>query len=163
MKGVYVVGEPGAGKSTWVAGWLGPGVADHLGLAVTWHRNGRVLQLGAQHSLFPGTDRLSMSVLPRALDLVTSCPAPVVVAEGDRLATRKFLDPFAEACERFILVEIASIDAAARRAARGSAQSDAWVKGRVTKVRRLVEGWPGEVMRLIDPDGAVPPPLDTWG
>ena len=67
------------------------------------------------------------------------------IAEGDRLATAGFLDALGESSDRFDLVWLDVPDelAAARRAQRGaSAPTDTWLKGRATKVRRLVESRP---------------------
>ena len=61
-------------------------------------------QLGAHHHDFPGTDRLSMGVQPIAIAAVQARPWPVVIGEGDRLATAGFLDALAENSDRFDLV-----------------------------------------------------------
>lgn len=146
MIAAYLIGLPGAGKST-----LMRLLTD--GLDVAWERrpfaharyydDDRLIgaQIGGHHPEFPGTDRLSMAVQPKAIAWVAGRPAPVVLGEGDRLATAGFLDALAAAADRFDLVwlDTAPADAAARAAARGSTQNEQWRRGRETKVRRLVE------------------------
>lgn len=145
MQGCYLIGSPGAGKSTlmrgltWDAEWyVGKQPFKHL-CYVTIEDGVVAIQLGDEHETFPGTDRLSMAVQPDAIAFVQSAPAPFVFGEGDRLATVGFLTAFAEACdEGFTLLWLDTPDmlAASRSAARSS-QNEAWQKGRRAKVRNL--------------------------
>lgn len=146
MISAYVIGVPGAGKST-----LLRALTAHLD--VGWERqpfahgvyrrsgDGHDLaaQIGGHHPEFPGTDRLSMGVQPRAIEWVGTRPYPVVIGEGDRLATAGFLDALEAASDRFdlVLLDTPPEFAADRRAVRGSAQNETWLKGRLTKVQRL--------------------------
>lgn len=157
-----MVGEPGAGKSTLVRKLTARLGEDHrtrpfAHVLYTHPGEAQVVaaQIGGPHEQFPGTDRLSMSVQPEAIAWLSGAPAPMVFAEGDRLATVGFLNAMDEWCEKwwlFHLVVPAEV-AAARRAARGSKQNDQWVKGRQTKVRRLVEHYADHVV-AVHGDGA---------
>tara|TARA_R110000744_G_scaffold42497_2_gene95913 strand:+ start:217 stop:738 length:522 start_codon:yes stop_codon:yes gene_type:complete len=151
MKSAYVIGAPGTGKSTMMRSWLGEGLPIvGLGFACTQHHGG-VLQLGASHPTFPGTDRLSMGVMPKALDLVASSPAPFVIGEGDRLASLKFLQALSDASSSFTLIyaQCPPDVAEERREARGGRQSKSWIKGRDTKSRRLALAWAVEGGKTI--------------
>lgn len=162
MLGAYLAGIPGSGKSSLLAAlsagvpvsWMtrpfahalytGPGGDPVLGA-----------QLGGLHPAFPGTDRLSMGVQPLAIDWVSGAPVPLLVGEGDRLATAGFLNAFAAACDVFtlVLLDVPADVAASRRAIRGSHQSESWVKGRATKVSNLVSHRSHVVL-----DGTLAPP-----
>jgi hypothetical protein len=146
-----VIGEPGVGKSTAINSmWKA------LGVTQQWeHQAGRGLfyverfdphaeligvELGRDRSEFPGSDGLSMSVLPAACDWITGPGSELrlVVAEGDRLASPRMYAA-ARSTDRKVLVIWLNgpVAAAVRRAARGTAQNDRWVRGRQTKVRRV--------------------------
>lgn len=91
-----------------------------------------------------------MAVQPVAIDWLASAPAPLVLGEGDRLATDGFLSALNTHCERWSLLWLDADPeiAEARRAARGSNQSAAWLRGRATKVARLVDRWAPRVIRI---------------
>lgn len=152
MIATYLIGEPGAGKSTLLRELVGdvtfsqePKPFGHL---VYWggERYDEVLavQLGGLHETFPGTDRLSMGVQPKAIQFVTTSAlgVPSLFAEGDRLATDSFFTALDEASGVFdvVLLDTPPAVCAERRAERGP-QNDVWVKGRRTKVARLAERW----------------------
>ena len=167
MRSVYVIGEPASGKSTATRKWIGTGVpVVGLGLQATLHMAG-ILQLGAHHDTFPGTDRLSMGVMPKALDLVASMPCNYLYAEGDRLAARKFLNALAEAGDTAIIhmhADQATLDE--RRKARGRVPDAQWLAGRATKVQNLLDyadktGIPVYSICTDDnPDPAFP--IESW-
>lgn len=163
---IYLSGPPGVGKSTLMA---------HLtaGLRRAPHRkpfahdelldgSGRpvAVELGHHREAFPGTDTLSMGVAPLAYAWIAGRPAELVLAEGDRLASRGFLRAATEAGYTAWLVDLDAPEPVlvARRDARGSRQNPTWVKGRVTKARRLAAnaieyGW-----SLISLDATRPTP-----
>lgn len=155
MIGAYLIGLPGSGKSTLMAA-LGAGVPTSwmtrpFAHALYTGPDGAPVhgaQLGGPHPAFPGTDRLSMGVQLSAVSWVATRPAPLLVGEGDRLATVGFLDAFAAACDHFDLVVLSVPEelAAARRQARGSNQKPSWVKGRITKVTNLLAHRPHVVL-----------------
>lgn len=143
-----MIGAPGAGKSTLVNALLErcerwqvrhPFAREELrvdGVFVGHH-------IGAAHPEYPGTDRLSMSAQRLVVDwLARERPVGLIIAEGDRLATAKFFEACTLYAPPFTLMHLATpVDVAAtRRADRGSSQTQAWVTGRETKVRRLVVG-----------------------
>lgn len=155
---VYVVGPPAIGKSTAVAkameSWPHVDVprpiahrvyVDHAAIPPTCV----AVQLGGPHDMFPGTDRLSMSVLPKALDFLAPLEG-LVLAEGDRLAVWRFLDGARNLGYDVTLVALtAPADVIlGRSAARGSAQNESWWLGRVTKVRNLVNRWDGTLVSI---------------
>jgi hypothetical protein len=151
MRTVYLVGAPGSGKSTALAGALARWGVEPTGVERPVphldYGAGR-LQLGrARPGGFAGTDALAMNIQPRAVEWVRSSPATLLLAEGDRLANRGFLD----ACAEVGPVDLVWLDvspAVARRRALERAerlgvkpQTEAWWRGRVTKVNRLVGGY----------------------
>lgn len=160
MRGAYVIGEPGSGKSSLMRSCLGDRpdllrerpVPHGLYLGTGGAIAGA--QIGLPHRSFPGTDRLSMSIQPAAIDWVRGAPVPALVGEGDRLATVAYLDAMIEVCDVFTLLWLDTPAEVAedRRRARGSNQSPTWIRGRRTKVDRLVGAYP-DVVRL---DGATP-------
>lgn len=144
---VYLVGVPGAGKSTVVRKAM-----EHLPMMpesrpkpfqhLYWPKQD-ASYLGRSNGDFPGTDTLSMSVQPKVLEWLREGAPSLVFGEGDRLANLKFLEG---AQHRGYQVELCYLDtpaslAIARRRERGSNQGQAWLKGRESKVRRLVDSW----------------------
>ena len=154
----YLVGVPGAGKSTLMRHLTAsvPYVLERRPLAhLVYLGEGRAtgVQLGAPHEAYGGTDRLSMSVQPTAVEFVTwlavAAPEVAVIAEGDRLANGRFLDALGG---DLVWLDTPEDEAQRRRAGRGSHQNERWLAGRATKVRRLVGHRPH--VRL---DGSLPP------
>jgi hypothetical protein len=149
MNGCYFIGEPGIGKSTLVSALTAGSnpewrpkpfmhgiYRDDTGVTLA-------AQIGGPDEKYPGTDRLSMSVGPKAIDWLAQAPAPFVFGEGDRLASDGFFGAMDEWCDEWTLVVMnARPDvAAARRIARGSTQNAGWLKGRRTKFLRLAGDW----------------------
>jgi ABC-type cobalamin/Fe3+-siderophores transport system ATPase subunit len=152
---LYIVGEPGVGKSTLVETLVGraPVITGRKPLA---HRTyltteGGVTELGAREpGRFGGTDALSMSAVVPAEAWVTDGSwhaDSMLLAEGDRLACDRFFNALLDGGWKLRIIHLDSPEhAAARRAARAKAmgvppQKDTWLKGRRTKVQRLVERW----------------------
>lgn len=156
---IYIVGAPGAGKSTalrhataHLAKITRPKPFAHRLLIDPDADASHLLavELGADHDTFPGTDRLSMAVQPVALRWLTNKPAPLVIGEGDRLGTLTFLAGARNAGYDVTLVELDAPPALAetRAQARGSNQSPSWRAGRLSKVRRLCHDWTGTLVTL---------------
>lgn len=151
MRFVYVIGEPGVGKSTLVRNALLPEL-DHFGrdgaTFAVWagYVEGRsVAYLGdPRHDRFPGTDRLSMSVAPKVglwLDAVVPLARyDTIVGEGDRLSNLALFVSAARLGLNVFVIQATSAHAAERRRERAEGrgeQSPQWVAGRVTKVNNL--------------------------
>lgn len=149
----YLIGVPGAGKSTAMAAvlepWTAPGVvgAEEHRLPFA-HRvlphplMFTVVELGRQREGgFPGTDSLSMAVQPRVVKWLAECQYEVVVGEGDRLGNIGFLDTAHRLGWEVRLAVLACLPevAAERRRLRGSDQSVPWLLSRQTKVFNVVK------------------------
>lgn len=161
---VYVVGAPGVGKSTLVDRLLETyrfTAATDAGFppfaAQPMYRGDERLPsgfyLGRRRARFPGTDALSMAVLPAAIEWAQRGALPsLIVGEGDRLAHERFLDALSER-SRIAVVYLAASERilAERRAGRGSNQDPSWAAGRATRARNVADaaehmGW--QVIRV---------------
>lgn len=100
---------------------------------------------------FPGTDRLSMAVQPAVEDLIERLAGHTarqgtseqthVVFEGDRLFSRSFLLSCAATpgvTVRAVVLSVSAAQLEERRKGRGSKQAAHWLKGRASKVERIV-------------------------
>lgn len=145
---VYLVGQPGAGKSTLMESLTArclrlssteagrPGFERFLD-PVTY--DVCAIELGRRRQNFSGTDALSMSVMPLALDWIATMVTPLVLGEGDRLTSLKFLLAARDA-GYVVTVPYCWVPdelAIKRRESRGSTQAQQWVAGRMTKIARV--------------------------
>lgn len=146
MKVVYLIGQPGAGKTT-VTRAVTFGLIDDLHRVpfkhVDWSQpDGRAAwtELGWPRDEFGGTDTLGMHVQPLVLGWLEAREG-VVFGEGDRLGNASFFEAVRASQTGLTVVWLDTPDdvAAARRLGRGSTQNEAWLRGRVTKVARLAE------------------------
>jgi hypothetical protein len=108
------------------------------------------VELGRRRAGFPGTDTLPMNVCPAACRYVAGRAldeTPLLLGEGARLGNRRFLTAAVNSGWKVHLVHIfgAAPVVAAWRAARGSNQSAAWVKGMTTQAARLASQPPPKV------------------
>jgi hypothetical protein len=153
MKFVYLVGVPGAGKSTVAAALrrLSPAYMTHEEPVphMVMERGGLpwYAELGRVRKDFSGTDALSMDIITKAIPWVGSHPYRRMFAEGDRLANDRFFEAV-KAAGYDLTVAFLDVDRdvleerRARRAAQvGKAQNETWLKGRESKVRHLYEKW----------------------
>lgn len=152
---LYLFGPPGAGKSTTMRA-LTEG-CDRVHRSQPLHHEQLVhplegtplaVELGRSRPGFPGTDTLPLNVAPTAARWVATRPAPLLLAEGDRLAHEGFLEAAEQAgyrvCLAYLHAPLGELDI--RCVVRGSTQNNAWRRGRVTKAARLVDraaarGW----------------------
>lgn len=145
---VYVIGAPGAGKTTMVTGALALLGREPITLArpVPHVRYGDIWHLGRHREQFGGTDSLSMSIQPQVTEWLhqmtqanTETPR-VLIGEGDRLANNKFFDTIHACGHNLTLIHLDLPPTTARQRAinRGTNQPITWWKGRLTKVNNLV-------------------------
>lgn len=153
-KVIYLIGVPGAGKSTMAAA-LRPYERETYIKPVPHIQYKGGIQLGKREGLFAGTDRLDMAAQPRVLKWLAQYPAQVVFGEGDRLANDKFFQAVIDlGYELHLLFLLTSPDiAAARRQKRGTQQNEGWVKGRETKVQNLIDTWRRKAKRAVSLNG----------
>lgn len=148
-------GEPATGKSTVMveAMKLKAYWARFKDGLVVGHVNERermvVLGTYSEGESFPGTDRLSMAVQPAALKYLSGLARAggwIVLFEGDRLFNLSFLLALVELGQVEATVLVASnLSLESRHAARGDSQRDGFLKGRRTKIARILAGFPCHV------------------
>lgn len=171
---VYVAGAPATGKSTLMAA-LTAGCAARVPRAKPFahdvladdHGFPIGIELGRRRPDFPGTDALSMSVSPLACQFMETRPAELVLAEGDRLATQRFLDAAqAAGYDVHLVYLVAPKDILDLRCVRrGSSQNPGWRRGRATKAERLAyygrDLW-GNPVQCIDTASLSPERAAAW-
>ena len=148
---IYLIGYPGSGKSTVMAGALGATRRDGEPIrtiervekqpfAHTIYTDG-IIELGRYREVYSGTDTLSLGVQPKVLDWMGKSNAEVIVGEGDRLGNAKFFAAVEAQGRAVQVVYLKCAELVARHQAwdRGSRFNEAWLKGRITKVNRLFE------------------------
>lgn len=153
-RSLYIIGAPGAGKSTAMAqvleGWaVGPyqrwTSREMFGHYLTHPEKGRGAYLGHLRPEYPGTDALSLSVAPQALLWLDSLPLlglDWVFGEGVRLSHLPFLTALAEATDLSVVyLRVDPEVAAQRRLARGGKQlGERFCKAMTTKAHNVALG-----------------------
>ena len=149
MRLTYLIGEPGVGKTTLLTAITDglPGLAVRRPFARTLYECG-VVELGEQHGVHGGTDKLSMSVQPKVIEWAETPDYQDIVAEGDRLSSDSFFQAMADLGYQLTVVHChaPSAVAAERRLMRAAhhaikPQNPVWLKGRQTKVEKLAYKW----------------------
>lgn len=149
----YVVGAPGVGKTTLIRRLIEPGSV--LISAPKWTVGARVCAAGHYSGgKFDGADTVPYNGVMTALAFWEQrlLDRPLTVFDGDRFSyagVRAFFR------ERGVLEVCVHLDAppevhAARRAARGSAQNETWIKGRVSKASAFASTFLGNRVKRID-------------
>ena len=152
MKAIAIGGVPASGKSTLVRSLIAQttvGPKERFAEGVFGHRlpDWNAIVIGAyddDDEKFPGTDKLSMAAQGPALwllDKLAKDGVRTVIFEGDRLFSSEFLSQAAAlpgVTVQVVMVEASPETLKARRAARGSNQAAAFLKGRRTKVLGVV-------------------------
>lgn len=156
---IYVIGAPGSGKSTFMAKLTehlkrvpmtsAPVAHDVLRYKLYGGEDklegepGPVVgaELGKRRPQFGGTDALPASIIEKAIPWIQTKPYELIVAEGARLANKRFLLAAVEAGYRVHLAHLDHGEVDAWRAQRseqiGKVQDAAWVKGRTTACDNL--------------------------
>lgn len=157
---LYLIGAPGAGKSTLMAKLTGhlareeqtePVPHDVLRYRIYGGEDKldgvpeEVIgaEIGRHREHFGGTDALPASIIEKAIPWIQTVPYPLILGEGARLANKRFLTAAAEAGYTVHLGVVDHENVEEWRTARaeliGKTQDPAWVKGRATATRNLAE------------------------
>lgn len=171
---VYAIGAPGTGKSTLIID-----VAERLGLAFgepeVIHSKANVrnlvrlratpllageeragIYLGVLRGVTSGTDALDKACPPVAKDWAESEDLPaVVLSEGMRLCFNDFLLSLDRRADLLLVHLSADGDELARRyAARGTSQSEQFIRNGTTRSRRVAEDLRAAGARVLDLDSS---------
>ena len=153
MRMVYLIGEPGSGKTTAArklieqlgAAFAVPGPAKAMVFPET-----KTLVLGHyDERTFSGTDTLSYTAADAVADFIRTQADALgvtrIFGEGDRLANSGFLNDCALVCDLTVAcLTVSPNTAEKRRLERGSNQNQTWIKGRASKIRRLAAEFKAE-------------------
>lgn len=143
---VYLIGAPGSGKSTVMKELTKYCSRLEYHTSAVPHevlfKNSYIVgaEMGKTRSNFPGTDALSYSIGPKAVQWVSERPYQLLLGEGTRLATKAFLEA-AQGAGELVLAYLGTSPelAASRRAERGSQQNEAWAKGATTRAANVAK------------------------
>lgn len=133
MSIVLIYGEPGVGKTEIVKGMV---TGEKQTKPFAHYINHNICIFGDYHADTPflGTDKLSMSIQPIAVDFINTHPQYNYIIEGDRLFNSKFIEAvhptilFIEADYKTIL---------SRRKQRGHDQDETFLKAKHTKILNI--------------------------
>jgi ABC-type cobalamin/Fe3+-siderophores transport system ATPase subunit len=152
---VYLVGPPGAGKTTVLDRLVGSNrrVLVRKPFAHQLLPDIGAVILGEHRPPFSGTDTLSMGVARIIEPWLQRAEHPLILAEGDRLAYERFFRVAAQAGYevRLFHIDVDQVTAERRRRVRSEmnglkAQNEAWCAGRATKARNLAYKLEGEFL-----------------
>lgn len=138
---IAMIGVPATGKSTIMKAFLSQFQDWELKeapLVPYLHRaNLDVLGRYEPGEKFPGTDRFSMAVQPKAIEFVNNTHTNILF-EGDRLGTASFLEHCADHGELEILIITTNPGIIeARHHSRNDTQSEQFKQGRETKIDNI--------------------------
>lgn len=166
---VYVVGQPGAGKSTLMAALTreyhrtqveGPVPHDILTHPVTGAVVGA--EMGRRRETFSGTDALASSIITQAVPWIQHVPYTLLLGEGARLGNQRFLLAARGAgyCVTLALVdhELAETWREARSNVLQRTQNEAWVRGRHSASVNLARAMESHSVQVVrgHPDALLP-------
>ena len=146
---IYIIGQPGSGKSTLMAKLVSKfdtedhpnAPVPHVLLIDKAAQKTAGIEIGVRRGNFSGTDALAASIVDKAAPMMETGGIGLVLAEGARLANRRFLMSALDGGYDVVLVLLDHADAEAWRKKRskklGRTQAAPWVKGRLTASRNL--------------------------
>lgn len=158
MKVVWIIGEPGVGKTTVVRELLGPTPSRNM--KPKWslvHRGIGIVAAGHyKGEAFDGADTVPYNGVADALDfwLDNYSGSELTIFDGDRFSHQKVVDFFKLRVpeHKLVCVQVLSARVELQRQARfavtGKNQNATWLKGRATKVKNFFTAFPGERYEL---------------
>lgn len=141
---IGIVGMPGTGKTTLMREWMSKRewVKDTPIQLLDSYVSGNVRLFGKyeEGETFAGTDKLSMAVMPVALQYMAS-PSDINIFEGDRLTSVNFFSQCQDMGHdvNIIILEVGDSVREQRYKDRGSEQSETFIQGRRTKINNIKE------------------------
>ena len=156
---IYLIGEPGVGKSTVLAAYWKLTATRNESQATdkiphTKHFNDETylgLEIGnpkPKNELHPGTDTLSYGIMPKATEWIQTRTDPLIIAEGDRLAHPKFWEASERSGRKVLLIHVTG-PTHTRRVNRGTEQNENWLRSRATRVKNLADNYPHTHLNTI--------------
>jgi hypothetical protein len=164
VKLLYLIGEPGVGKTTLMANLTAKLAAPEPGQTIVGYNNQKhkvpyvqwdtfpdVAEVGVRRPQHGGTDALGLHMSPVIGLWLQDRPFTYVLAEGDRCANSKFFGAVRHAGYELCLVHLSGPELAAeRRTSRGTTQTEQWVNSRRTRAERLTQEWGALVLQAED-------------
>lgn len=145
---IGICGVPGTGKTTLMREWMSTRIWSEdkpVQLLDSHVSNDGIRVFGRYENgeIYAGTDKLSMSVMPTAIEYLRSEKdgEGVFVFEGDRLSSAKFFSAAQNMGYdvRIIILETSTEERQRRYGDRMSDQNQTFIQGRVTKVKNIRE------------------------
>lgn len=155
---IGIIGMPGTGKTTMMRQWMAMRdwtedtpvklLNSHI------HKGIRLFGKYDNDDIYGGTDKLSMAVQPAAIEYLSGDPSLVNIFEGDRLTTLTFFEEAVRLGHDVTIIEMTVSDATReqRYKDRGSEQSETFITGRRTKVRKIVDRFSGSPLDEDEPN-----------
>ena|SRR5210317_142632 len=142
---IGIVGMPGTGKTTLMREWMAkrewtPDTP--IQLLDSYHSdNIRLFGKYAEGETFAGTDKLSMAVMPVAIEYMKNPTHDVNIFEGDRLTSVNFFSQCKDMGHdvSIVVLQVSDEVREQRYKDRGSEQSETFIQGRRTKINNIME------------------------